>query len=793
MRTATPKVTDFGLAKKLRSDSALTASGQIMGTPSYMPPEQAQAAADIGPLADVYSLGAILFCLLTGRPPFQAANVMETLKQVLEQDPPAPRTLNAAIPLDLETIALKCLRKEPHRRYASARELAEDLNRFLADEPIRARQVSASERYWRWARRNPVIAALGGVLTALLVAVTVGSLLAAGRFAILAERAGNLAAGERSARLEADQAREAAQAESYLAVLSQVKALRAGHAIGWREEAMDGLSRLAVMPTPRRDVVGLRTEAVATLATLDIRLVTRISLPHDDIRSIVFSPDGRTLVTAGFTRGLDFWDMPGQRPLAAAHGLNVTDVYEKTLVAFLPEARGLAVATRDHGVVFTDTRGIRTTRAAITRGSSKPKELAIDAQGHWIAVAWTEPAGITVHDAATGALIDSFNDSPFALSPNGRCLALTEQGVVVLQPLHSGEHRVELGRHDRIRSFAFSADATMLAAASGDRTTTLWNVGNRQHIGTLQGHRDMVNDVAFSPDGGAIATVSADYTARIWDTQTGRELATLPGSAWMGQVDWSSDGEYVAATTDTKQTVFLYRVTGRHHVQRRLHGNDSHILRVASHPRLEQFATCHQELVTWKASDPRPSPPRLGTETGMGTALAYSPNGSLLATGSWINYGSRDSRIMVRDSNTGEVRTHFPAPGVLRAWPSTQRGSGLRAATRAGTLSCGISGPPALSASSSRAARSGQSTFLMAGADWSPTAVTRHFSATSTPVTWNGRSLFKGASAGSWPTPNATAWLSPSRVELSAVSRSPNSHRTTVSRTPTREPSSAWP
>ena len=163
----------------------------------------------------MYSLGAILFCLLTGRPPFQAANAMETLKQVLEQDPPAPRTLNAAIPLDLETITLKCLRKEPHRRYASARELAEDLNRFLADEPIRARQVSASERYWRWARRNPVIAALGGVLTALLVAVTVGSLLAAGRFAILAERAGNLAAGERSAQLEADQAREAAQAESY--------------------------------------------------------------------------------------------------------------------------------------------------------------------------------------------------------------------------------------------------------------------------------------------------------------------------------------------------------------------------------------------------------------------------------------------------------------------------------------------------------------------------------------------------------------------------------------------------
>jgi WD40 repeat protein/tRNA A-37 threonylcarbamoyl transferase component Bud32 len=681
-----PKLTDFGLAKKLRSDSALTASGQIMGTPSYMPPEQAQARADIGPLADVYSLGAILFCLLTGRPPFQAANVIETLKQVLEQDPPAPRTLNAAIPLDLETITLKCLRKEPHRRYSSARELAEDLRRFLADEPIRARQVTAWERYWRWARRNPVIAVMGGVITALLVAVTIGSLLAAGRFAMLAERAGNLATTERSARLEADQAREAAQAESYSAVLSQVKALRAGHAIGWREEALDGLSRLATMPTPRRDMIGLRTEAVATLATLDIRLVTRISLPHDDIRSIVFSPDGRTLVTAGFTQGLDFWDMPGQQPLAAARGLNVTDVYEKTLVAFLPEARGLAVATRDHGVVFTDTRGIRTTRAAITRGSSKPKELAIDAQGHRIAVAWTEPAGITVHDGTTGALVGRFEDSPFALSSDGRWLALAEQGVVVLQPLRSGEHRVELGRHGRIRSFAFSADATMLAAASGDRTTTLWNVGNRQHIGTLQGHRDMVNDVVFSPDGGVIATVSADYTARIWDTQTGRELATLPGSAWMGQVDWSSDGKYVAATTDTKQTVFLYRVTGRHHVQRRLHGNESHILRVAAHPRLEHVTKFHQELITWKVSDPRPTPRRLGTETGMGMALAYSPSGSLLVTGSWNFYSTRDSRIMVRDSSTGEVRTQFPAPGVLRAVALDPTGKRLASGDQGGNL-----------------------------------------------------------------------------------------------------------
>ena len=164
-----PKVTDFGLAKKLQSDSGLTASGQIMGTPSYMPPEQAQGRTDIGPLADVYSLGAMLFCLLTGRPPFQADNVMETLRQVLEQDAPAPRSLNAAIPIDLETIAQKCLQKDQHRRYGSARELAQDLNRYLAGEPIQSRPVSPAERYWRWARRNPVNAVLGGMFAAALL------------------------------------------------------------------------------------------------------------------------------------------------------------------------------------------------------------------------------------------------------------------------------------------------------------------------------------------------------------------------------------------------------------------------------------------------------------------------------------------------------------------------------------------------------------------------------------------------------------------------------------------------
>lgn len=169
-----PKVTDFGLAKKTEAGSDLTGTGQILGTPAYMPPEQASGDIErVGPLADVYSLGAVLYCLLTGCPPFQAASPMDTLIQVLEKDPVAPRQRNAAIPIDLETICLKCLEKEQTRRYVSAAALAEDLGRYLNDEPIEARPSGAAYKLWRRAKRNrttslalvaALVALIGGVI-----------------------------------------------------------------------------------------------------------------------------------------------------------------------------------------------------------------------------------------------------------------------------------------------------------------------------------------------------------------------------------------------------------------------------------------------------------------------------------------------------------------------------------------------------------------------------------------------------------------------------------------------------
>jgi hypothetical protein len=156
-----PRVTDFGLAKNVQGDSGLTGSGQIMGTPSYMPPEQAGGKRGaVGPAADVYALGATLYCMVTSRPPFQAATVVETVQMVVSEEPVPPRRLNVSVPRDLETIILKCLEKEPKRRYGSAAALAEDLQRFFDGEPIVARPVSAFERALKWARRRPAIATL---------------------------------------------------------------------------------------------------------------------------------------------------------------------------------------------------------------------------------------------------------------------------------------------------------------------------------------------------------------------------------------------------------------------------------------------------------------------------------------------------------------------------------------------------------------------------------------------------------------------------------------------------------
>jgi serine/threonine protein kinase/WD40 repeat protein len=672
-------VTDFGLAKADGDGDNLTHTGDVVGTLRYMAPERFSGQGDLR--SDVYSLGLTLYELLTLRPAFDAANRNKLVKEVMHSEPVRPRKLNQAVPRDLETVVLKAIARDPAHRYQSPTEMAEDLRRFVEDRPVRARRISDLERLWRWCRRNPLPASLAAGIVLVFVAGFAGVSwqwreAESAREDEKGQRSKaeqNLKQAERSQQ-EADQARAAAEAETYRALLSEVIALRAGRQPGWREKALSDLARLAVLPTARRDLAELRTEAAATLATPDIRLAARIKLSSDDPGSLSFSSDGRTLLTAGSKTGLDFWDVRGNCHLFSVQTLAVNKSAQDRAV-YLPDGQGLAVATRDHGVVFTDAKGARTSRAPITLESNQPAKLVINANGQRLGVHWSG-AGITVHDLASGALLERFTGSHFALSPDGRWLARLEKSELLLLPIASGEPRVVLGRHEGVGATAlfFSPDGTRLAVAFYKQTSSaedpgelsdpgkvvLWDVARREQLCIFRGHRERILDLAFSPDGEQLATGSLDYTARIWDTRTGQQVAVLSTpSSPANRVHWSPTGDQLAVSSNNSREIFLYALKGRHAVQQWLTGHRVELRCVAAQPRLDRLATSgYKELMSWDLSGPRPSPVALESNPGAVNALAYSPDGSLLATAS--AQGSKTRDVLVRDANTGKVRSRIP-------------------------------------------------------------------------------------------------------------------------------------
>jgi WD40 repeat protein len=332
----TPKVTDFGLAKRL-DEAGQTATGAVMGTPSYMAPEQAGGKSkEIGPAADVYALGAILYECLTGRPPFRAATAVDTLMQVVADDPVPPSRLAPRTPRDVEIICLKCLQKEPHKRYAGAEALADDLRHFLEGEPITARPVGLLERAAKWVRRRPAAAAL--------VAVSAAAALG---FVLLLDRARREATARSAteaelrgqAEIERDQAaaaREESQDTLARSFLDQARVVRLSRQPGRRWQALDLLRRAeqlrarprqvapssgAVAVLPTRDE--LRRETAATLLLGDAREESALELSTLLGAGGIVSEDGRVALrlflredahTGESSVGVWLTDLEGSRP-----------------------------------------------------------------------------------------------------------------------------------------------------------------------------------------------------------------------------------------------------------------------------------------------------------------------------------------------------------------------------------------------------------------------------------------------------------------------------------------------
>jgi WD40 repeat protein len=616
-----PYVGDFGLARRLERDSSLTPSGAVVGTPEYVAPEQALGRKDLSTAADVYGLGAILYAVLTGQPPFRGGTLLETLEQVVGAEPRPPRGLNPKVERDLEIICLKCLHKEPSGRYGSAEALAEDLERWLRGEPIVARPVGTWERTARWVRRRPAAAAF--VVLVLLAALGFSG----GGWAV-AERERRQAVREARLRETADRNEDAALRRLYALQLGDV-------ARAWSGEP----ERVAaLLEDPDRCPARLRDFTWGLFRGLGQRYRQPLAGHTGAVWAVASSPDGRGLATAGQDCTAVLWDLGGRQRRLTLRGHRA----DAMAAVFAPDGRTLATGSADGTVKLWDV-ATGAEKATLSGHEGRVLAVAFAPDGQRLAcgcdgklclwdLARQPPVAATLEqDGAVWSV---------AFATGGKLLAAGHgNGVLTCRDADTGRLRLTLrGDAGLVRTVAFSADGRFLATGNSDGPARLWRADTGERVAGFQPARG-VPCVAFSPDSRLLALGTAGEPGKAASGSAVRvyDLATLaPRSAWPGRtlqitgLAFAPDGRTLAAAA-ADSTVDLLDVSGTAE-QATLTGHADRVEAVAFSPDGHALASAARDgsarlwdLAT-RRSVPLPHPCWVN-------AVAFAPEGQRLATG----------------------------------------------------------------------------------------------------------------------------------------------------------------
>ncbi len=666
-----PKITDFGLAKKMDATEALTQSGAVMGTPSYMAPEQALGKTrDSGPATDIYALGALLYELLTGRPPFKGATAMDTMLQVAVDEPVPPSRLQPKLPADLETICLKCLEKSSSRRYATAQALADDLHHYLAGEPILARPAGGAERCWKWARRRPALASLLavsalGLLTMLIGVVYFTVQLRQERNTALVQKglaetsAADARRQEEKTRLQeqlTDKERQRAEAreadarrdldQSRRSLLTAQLWRVAGLLEHQPMEALDRLEDRNACPPDLRDFTwryyrSLYTEwkpvllqghrgAVESVAVRgDGKLLASASGGADpciklwdpatrkeiatlrghkgDVNCVAFSPDGALLASGGDDKTVKLWDVDKKQVIATLEKHSG----KLTCLAFSPDGKWLVSSS----MVFDPIENAKNTDWRFNKGELRLWNVA--ERKHERLLYSTPETGIEA----------------VAFAPDGRTVAIGTTQACDMRLIAVDTGKVINHSHGSgwIYRVAYSPDGQTVAWTAASQLGFLLDVARNQTRLTLRGHQSDVNGLAWSPDGKTLATGSTDGVIKLWDPATGKERLTLRGGG--GRIDnlaFTSDGNALVVAQGNR--IALWDLSPRSSWATYPANKGFRAVALSQDGQtLAASVAGERKLKLWNPSSGKER--LLDLDTGSGTTLAFSPSGGLLAVG----------------------------------------------------------------------------------------------------------------------------------------------------------------